>query len=149
MSVERSFFDTNILLYLHSADTVKADRAEALVRAGGVIGIQVLNEMTSVLRRKLGYSWAEVNHVMDLTERLLQVEPLTLDVHRQGRVLAARYSLSVYDAMIAAAALQADCRVLYSEDMQHGLQLGPQLRVENPFLKPIGDKPIGDGEIKK
>jgi predicted nucleic acid-binding protein len=55
-------------------------------------------------------------------------------VHRQGRVLAARYSLNVYDAMIAAAALQADCRVLYSEDMQHGLQLGPQLRVENPFL---------------
>lgn len=133
MSVERSFFDTNILLYLHSADTVKADRAEALVRAGGVIGIQVLNEMTSVLRRKLGYSWTEVNHVLDLTERLLQVEPLTLDVHRQGRALAARYSLNVYDAMIAAAALQADCRVLYSEDMQHGLQLGPQLRVENPF----------------
>lgn len=74
MSVERSFFDTNILLYLHSADTVKADRAEALVRAGGVVGIQVLNEMTSVLRRKLGYSWTEVNHVLYLTERLLQVE---------------------------------------------------------------------------
>jgi len=134
MSGARSFLDTNILLYLHSADTVKADRAEALVRAGGVIGVQVLNEMTSVLRGRLGYSWAQVNHVLDLTERLLQVEPLTLDVHRQGRVLAMRYSLSVYDAMIAAAALQADCQVLYSEDMQHGLQLGPQLRVENPFL---------------
>ncbi|MEX0738990.1 MAG: PIN domain-containing protein [Pseudohongiella sp.] len=133
MSAEHRFLDTNILLYAHSADTVKADRAEELLRVGGLVSVQVLNELTHVLRRKLRYSWAEINHVLDVTERLLQVEPLTLDVHRQGRALATRYSLSVYDAMIIAAALQADCEMLYSEDMQHGLQIG-SLRIVNPFL---------------
>lgn len=134
MSAGRTFLDTNVLLYLHSSDAVKAVRAEELIRLGGLISVQVLNELTHVLRRKLRYSWSELNHVLDVTERLLQVEPLTLDVHRQGRALATRYSLSVYDAMIVAAALQADCDVLYSEDMQHGLQLGPDLRIINPFL---------------
>ena len=134
MSGDRRFLDTNILLYLHSADRVKADRAEELLRAGSIVSVQVLNELTSVLRRKLSYSWPEVNHVLDVTERLLRVEPLTLNVHRQGRTLAARYSLSIYDAMIVAAALQADCQVLYSEDMQHGLELGRALRIVNPFL---------------
>lgn len=134
MSGERAFLDTNILLYLHSADAFKADRAEALLRAGGIVSVQVLNELTNVLRRKLAYPWSDVNHVLALTEQLLQVEPITLDVHRQGRALAARYSLSVYDAMIVAAALQAGCDVLYSEDMQHGLEVESGLRIVNPFL---------------
>ncbi|MDO8906879.1 MAG: PIN domain-containing protein [Pseudohongiella sp.] len=134
MSGERSFLDTNILLYLYSADDLKARQAEALVRAGGVVSVQVLNELASVLRRKFKYSWAEINHVLGVTERLLEVEPLTLDGHRVGRALAARYSLSVYDAMIVAAAQQSGCRVLYSEDMQHGLKVSVQLRIENPFL---------------
>lgn len=134
MTEERRFFDTNILLYVHSADAAKAERALELLRDGGVVSVQVLNELAHVLRRKSQYAWPEVNHVLDITARLLQVEPLTLDVHQQGRALAARYSLSVYDAMIVAAALQADCQVLYSEDMQHGFQPGPALRVENPFL---------------
>ena len=42
-------------------------------------------------------------------------------------------SLSWYDAMIVAAALQGNCKVLYSEDMQHGRRFG-DLVVENPFL---------------
>ena len=47
------FFDTNVLLYLVSEDTKKADRAEALVRQGGVISVQVLNEAANVARRKM------------------------------------------------------------------------------------------------
>jgi predicted nucleic acid-binding protein len=134
MSAERRFLDTNILLYLHSADAVKAERALTLVGEGGLVSVQVLNELAHVLRRKFLYSWAEINHVLDITERLLQVEPLTLQVLRQGRALATRYSLSVYDAMIVASALQADCQVLYSEDMQHGLRPDVGLRVVNPFV---------------
>ena len=37
-----SFFDTNILIYLASDDAAKADRAEAIVRDGGAISVQVL-----------------------------------------------------------------------------------------------------------
>jgi predicted nucleic acid-binding protein len=48
-------------------------------------------------------------------------------------VLAERHNLSIYDAMIAASALHADCDTLWSEDMQHGLVLDGRLRVLSPF----------------
>jgi predicted nucleic acid-binding protein len=54
MSGTDAFFDTNVLLYLLSGDASKADRAEALVAAGGIISVQVLNEFASVASRKLG-----------------------------------------------------------------------------------------------
>jgi predicted nucleic acid-binding protein len=51
-----SFLDTNVLLCLASADTVKADRAEAILAEGGAISVQVLNEIASVARRKMQMS---------------------------------------------------------------------------------------------
>ena len=48
-------------------------------------------------------------------------------------MLAERYGLSIYDAMIAAAAVHAGCDTLWSEDMQHGMLLGDGLRVVDPF----------------
>ena len=48
-----SFFDTKTLLYLLSPDIAKADRAASLVKTGGTISVQVLNEFASVARRKL------------------------------------------------------------------------------------------------
>lgn len=67
---------------------------------------------------------------------LLTVEPITLDVHLTGLTVAQRYRLSIYDAMIAAAALHADCDRLFSEDMQHGMVIDGQLRIVNPFRTP-------------
>ena len=128
-----SFFDTNVLLYLVSTDHRKADRAEELVRGGGTISVHVLNEITNVARRKARMSWAETHGLLDAIRGLLNTEPLTLDVHETGLALAERYTLSPYDAMIAASALEADCDRLWSEDMQHGLVLRERLRVANPF----------------
>jgi predicted nucleic acid-binding protein len=48
--------------------------------------------------------------------------------------IAERYNLSIYDAMIAASALTADCDTLWSEDMQHGMVIDGRLRIINPFL---------------
>ena len=57
MSAADAFFDTNVVLYLFSADAAKADRAEALLAAGGLISVQVLNEFAAVARHKLGMTW--------------------------------------------------------------------------------------------
>ncbi len=65
---------------------------------------------------------------------LLTVHPVTLETHETGLALAERYSLSIYDAMIAASAFHADCDTLWSEDMQHGMVLDDRLRIANPFL---------------
>jgi predicted nucleic acid-binding protein len=127
------FFDTNVLLYLLSEDIEKADRAEALVRQGGGISVQVLNEATNVMRRKLGMSWRETGEFLALLRGLLAVAPVTVEMHELGLEFAERYGLSIYDSMIAAAAALSGSKRLWSQDMQHGMRIGEGLRVENPF----------------
>ncbi len=127
-----SFLDTNVLVYLASEDAAKADQAEALVARGGVVSVQVLNELANVARRKMRMSWPDLHAFMDPLHELLEIRPLTTDTHAAGLALAERYGLSVYDSMILAAALEADCGVLWSEDLQHGLRIG-SLQVLNPF----------------
>ncbi len=129
----RAFVDTNVLIYLMSADAARADRAEAVIGADAVSSVQVFNEMANVARRKLGMGWQELDEFLGLVCALCPPEPLTLATHDRGRQIAERYQLSVYDAMIVASALLAGCDVLYSEDMQHGLVIEGQTRICNPF----------------
>ncbi len=128
-----SFFDSNVLLYLASADAAKADRVERLIAGGGTISVQVLNEVAHVGRRKMGLSWPTLHAFLRLIRALLPVEPITGDTHDTGLALAERYGLSTYDAMIAAAALIRRCDTLWSEDMHHGLLIADTVRVVNPF----------------
>jgi predicted nucleic acid-binding protein len=128
-----NFFDTNVLLYVASGNTTKADRAEELIGAGGTISVQVLNEIANVARRKMAMSWTDTRAFLSMIRGLLPAEPITIDVHETGLALAERHGLSIYDAMIAASALHADCDPLWSEDMQHGSVLDNRLRIVNPF----------------
>ncbi|MDE2465943.1 MAG: PIN domain-containing protein [Alphaproteobacteria bacterium] len=128
-----SFIDTNVLVYMVSGDPVKADRAEKAVAAGGTISVRVLNELANVARRKMRLSWPETHDLLGAVRALLQVQPNTVETHQTGLALAERYGLSVYDAMIAAAALHTDCDTLWSNDMQDGLVIDGRLRVINPF----------------
>ncbi|MGZ8996568.1 MAG: PIN domain-containing protein, partial [Rhodospirillales bacterium] len=89
-----SFLDTNVLVYLASGDPVKAGRAEALVAAGGVISVQVLNELATVARRKMQMPCAETRSFLSLLRGLLAVQPLDLATHEAGLALAERYGLS-------------------------------------------------------
>ena len=129
------FVDTNVLASLASGDVAKADRAEAVVAAGGAINVQVLNELANVARRKMQMSWADTRALLDTLRRLLTVHPLTVEIHETGLSLAERYGFSTYDAMIVAAALHAGCETLLSEDMQHGMTLDEGLRIANPFVE--------------
>ena len=131
-----SFFDTDVLLYVASGDPAKADRAEELIGAGGMISVQVLNEITNVARRKMGMSWAEPRVFLSMIRGLLPVQPLTIDIHETAVRLAERYGLSIYDATIAASALHADCDTFWCEDMQDRIVLDDRLRVVNPFRAP-------------
>ena len=128
-----SFFDTNVLLCVASDDPAKADRAEKLIGAGGMISVQVLNEIANVARRKMGMSWTKTRAFLSMIHGLLWVQPLTIDIHETGLALAERYELSTYDAMIAASALHADCDTLWSEDMQDGIVLDGGLRIVHPL----------------
>ena len=132
----RRFFDTNVLIYAFASDDPRSARAEALIADGGVIGVQVLNEFTNVTRRKLRWQWAQIEAACAVIEELLgPVLSLTAAVHAKAVVLARRHELSFYDALIVAAALDAGCDTLCSEDLQHRQKFGTP-RVENPFRQP-------------
>ena len=130
------FFDTNVALYLASSDPQKADRAEAVIATGGTISVQVLNEIANVLRRKMQMSWPDTYLFLDMIRALLTVEPVTVATHEMGLAVSERYGISIYDAMIVAAALLAGCDTLLSEDMQDGLVIDDVLRIVNPFRQP-------------
>ena len=128
-----NFLDSNVILYLASSQQAKADRAEELIANGGTISVQVLNEIANVSRRKMGMSWVETRDFLSMVRGLLKVEPVTIEMHEAGIDLAERYGLSVYDAMIASAALLTECDTLFTEDLQDGLLVSGRLRVVNPF----------------
>jgi predicted nucleic acid-binding protein len=128
-----SFVDTNILIYLASADSTKAERVEALLAQGGTASVQVLNEVANVAQRKMKLSWNETNTFLAVVRGLLTVEPMTIETHETGLAVSERYRLSVYDGLIVGAALLAGCETLWSEDMQDGMVIHDRLRIRNPF----------------
>jgi len=132
MAAVAPFVDTNVLVYLLSADAAKADRAEALLAEGATIGVQVLNEIVAVAR-KLAMPWHEIDEFLGLVSSRCRVLDLTHSVHRRALDVARRHRLSWYDALIIGAALDAGCTLLYSEDLHDGAKTGPTLTIRNPF----------------
>ena len=128
------FFDTSIVLYLVSADARKADRAEALLGAGGAISVQVLDEFAAVARRKSVLSWPEVREALGAVRAVCVTHPVTEETHDRGVGIAERYGFSLYDSMIIAAAQGAGCKTLFSEDLQHRQVIDGTLTVRNPFI---------------
>jgi len=131
--VAERFFDTNVLLYLLSADAAKADRVEETLAAGATISVQVLNEFASVALRKLGMQVAEVRDVLEPIVAVCLVVPLTFEIHQLGLQLAERYKFSFYDAVIVAAAIDSGCTTLITEDLQNGQVIADTLTIRNPF----------------
>lgn len=132
MSADRAFFDSNVLLYVISDDPAKIRRSQEILLPGGVISVQVLNEFANVARRKYRHDLRSIRTVLTDFRATLRVVPLTEATHDLGLELAERYSHSVYDSMIVAAARLAGCTTLFSEDMQDGLLIG-DLTIRNPY----------------
>jgi predicted nucleic acid-binding protein len=130
----RSFFDTTILIYSISSEEPRAAIAEKLLTEGGWTSVQVLNEFAAVARRKLNMSREQTSEALWAIRALCESPtPLSIETHEAGLEIAARFRYSIYDALILASALEADCDVLYTEDMQNGQVIGP-LTIRNPFL---------------
>lgn len=133
MSGTDSFFDTSVLLYLLSAEGSKAETVEHLLEESGSISVQILNEFTSVGKRKLQLSFAEIAELTGTIRAICNVHPLTEQTYDRGVSIAERYRFSIYDSMIVASAILAGCGTLYSEDLQNGQIIDGRLTVANPF----------------
>jgi len=134
MNAKKIFFDTNTLLYLLSADSKKADWVSKNIQQSNVISIQVLNEFTSASLRKIKITYAELDEFLDLFSSTFSIRSLDMDTFKTGLSVSRRYGYQHYDSMIIAAALQAGCERLYSEDMQHRQIIEKKLQILNPFI---------------
>lgn len=138
MSVD--FLDSNVFIYLvDETDAAKHAAARALVdaaltNASGVISFQVVQETLHVLTRKLKVI-ARVEDAAAFMQQVLQplwrVQPSPA-LYKQALDIQQKQGFSFYDSLIVAAALEAGCKRLLSEDLQHGQRIG-KLRIENPF----------------
>ena len=134
------FLDTNIFIYsLGGTPAGKARRAAELVREAiasrnGIISYQVVQEFFSVAFRRFAppMTLAEAEQYLASVFRPMLAVQSSQALLADALRLYERYRLSWYDSLIVAAALEAQCGVLYSEDMGHGQTFG-DLRIENPF----------------
>ncbi|MGC2530892.1 MAG: PIN domain-containing protein [Candidatus Acidiferrum sp.] len=135
------FLDTNVFVYeasrKHPVRQLVAARliVDALNSGNGTISFQVVQEFFSVAFRRFSpaMSLIEAHEAVAHTFGPLRTVHSSYRLYQRALELSRRFSLSWYDSLIVAAALEADCRILYSEDFQHG-QKFDNLRVQNPFL---------------
>jgi|SRR5882724_4879818 len=137
---DRYFLDTNIFVY--SLDPIEPRKEEiaqrlitrAVTSGRGVISYQVVQEFMNVALRQFQATMSTLEleryffRVLLPMMRISSSAPLFLEALR----LQARNQLNWYDSLVVAAALEGDCSILYSEDLQHGRRFG-DLTVENPF----------------
>ncbi|PYU79354.1 MAG: VapC toxin family PIN domain ribonuclease [Acidobacteria bacterium] len=131
----KAFFDTNVLLYAVAENDPRSAQAEELLAAGGVLSVQTLNEFVSVARRKILMSWSDVTEALDAFRVLCPSPlPITMEIHEAALKIADKHVYNIYDALVIAAALEAGCATLYSEDLHSGQMISGQLTIRNPFL---------------
>ena len=134
MKGDRAFFDTNVLIYAFAKDARRTKIAETLLTGGGVVGVQTLNEFVAVAVRKLAMPWEEVLEALSAIRVLFPSPvPLTVQTHDAALRIARRYGYHIYDSLVIAAALEARCNTLFSEDMKDG-QAVEGLTIRDPFL---------------
>jgi len=141
MSVE-CFIDTNLFIYqLEASDERKSATANRIIRKGietrnACISFQVVQECLNTVLRKaeIPLSTDETKQYLDNVLAPLYRVPVSLSLYRRALDLQTRYHYGFYDSLVIAAALDAGCTRLYSEDLQDGQRI-EGLTIENPFLE--------------
>jgi predicted nucleic acid-binding protein len=141
---DRYFLDTNVFVYCFDrTDHRKQQIAEKCVGRAlkdhlGIVSSQVIQEFFNVATRKFAQPMkpAECRAYLETVfSPLCEIFP-SLALYHQALALKEQAGFSFYDALIVAAALEANCRILYSEDLQAG-QVIEGLKIQNPFSKDV------------
>jgi predicted nucleic acid-binding protein len=136
----RIALDSNVLAYAEGVnDGIKrdivADLLEAIPPDAIVIPVQVLGELFNVLVRKAGRTRIDAAQTLTGWHDTFSTIPTTQEVLSAAMDLATVHQISIWDAVILAAASQAGCRLLLSEDLHNGFTWGG-VTVVNPFASP-------------
>ncbi len=130
------FLDTNLLIYAHTNVEVRKQLQMQQIIGGEntFISTQVFKEVANVLHKKFRFGWNEIRQVLQEMEQNSETHINSHATIQQACLIAERYKFSFYDSLIIAAALECECAMIYSEDMQHGQVIENTLTVRNPFV---------------
>ena len=128
------FLDTNVLIYSVSNVTSKKTIAVNLICPRAIISTQNITESINVMYRKLGYDYLQIQTIIKTFMDQMTLRIITQNTIRSALNIAERYGYSYYDSQVIASALEHDCLLLYSEDLQHEHFIEGRLKILNPFL---------------
>jgi predicted nucleic acid-binding protein len=131
---DRVFLDTNVLVYLYS-NSEPAKRsivASTVERHDPVVSTQVLSEFANVMIRKLRLPADAIGRAIDEITAACELVLVTPATVRAALQICERYRYAFFDSQVLAAAIAADVRTLYSEDLQHG-QVVEEVTIVSPF----------------
>jgi len=132
---DRFFLDSNICIYAFDMDNKKKEKALDLIICNqSFISTQVLMEMANVALKKLKFTQEEIQLSVDYLTAFCSLHLIDLSTIKLAFEVRQKYLYSLYDALIVAAALESNCNILYTEDMQHGHFINKRLNIVNPFL---------------
>jgi predicted nucleic acid-binding protein len=127
------FVDANILVYAFSTDP-RSDTALTILGQRHATSVQAINEMVWSMRRKQKLNWDELATASRFVSRTFSViHPLDMADHQTALELIQGDRFAWWDAVMIATALRVGARTFLSEDMHHGLVIGRQLAIVNPF----------------
>jgi predicted nucleic acid-binding protein len=137
----KAFLDTNIIVYaFDQSSPEKAKIAQGLITDGAaekraIISYQVVQEFVNVALRgfRLIIPRADLESFVRSALLPMMAIPSSPSLMIEALRLQGENQLSWYDALIVAGAIQGGCKVLFTEDMQHGRRFG-RLVIQNPFL---------------
>ena len=133
--MSRIALDSNILIYNHSLDYEnKRLIARDFFKEKPVVSSQVISEYLNVMRRNFKMQKLELMQLCFLWLEKCSVQPIMLSTIKLTHDLVVKYDFQVFDGIVIAAALEADCDILYSEDMQDGQIIENRLKILNPFM---------------
>ncbi len=121
MTSINSFVDSNIILYLFDKESFKKEQAEKIIADSPYINSQVLVEVGNVCKRKFGYLKHDVLGIWK--NLMLDCSFVSIDGNTMNHAveLIIRYDFQLFDSIIVASALESNCSILFSEDMQEGM----------------------------
>lgn len=129
------FVDTNVFIYAYS-DTEPEKKEKALItlkRKGIVISTQVINEFIWNMNKKFHVDIKLLKNLIDILFQRFRVGLIEKTTIIQAFDIVKQYKYSYWDSLIIASALENNCSILFSEDMQHNQLIENKLKIINPF----------------
>ena len=137
---DKIFWDSNLWIYFFTVSSVsdeisKSNTVKSMLIQSSILysSAQVFNEVANVLQKKFKFSETDTLLILQEINSLTTCVPLTANLSFKALDLKARYKLSWFDSLIVAAALEARCNLLYTEDLHDGLVIEQTLTIKNPF----------------